>query len=852
MTGAPTKRSVDLRKRNKTALRAQLVFSILLGVIGFAAITILAVNVTRDLRLLNSASSDNVQWTLSQTEVEFLEFERTLWHFRQGTTPDLAELRREFDIFYSRITTLREASIYAPVRGLPDFRQSLEELRIFLDEGAALIDSDDATLLAALPQLQTRASDLRSSVRRLSNSGLNYFARESDRRRESISVTLNWLAIGVTILLATLLLLALYLGRLNRLNVKRSKEALQASKRMNIVTGTALDAVIVADGEGRILDFNAAAEQIFGHDAKRAIGANLGTLIVPDNYRAAHEAGMARMRTGGERRVVGKGRIKLEAMRANGELFPVEFAIQTAETEDGEIFIAFLRDISHRVAAEQELVAARDRALADEKAKTDFLATMSHEIRTPLNGLLGNLTLLRDTRLSGKQARYIKNMETSGKLLMSHISDVLDITKYDAGKLQLRPVDMNIRTLLQDIVDNQSGTASANNTTLKWGWSGAPVHRIHADKERIQHVLMNIIGNAVKFTSDGQITVEISATAQAEGHLLEINVLDTGIGIPASLLEHIFGDFMTGDNSYDRDVGGTGLGLGIARRFVSAMGGAINVESTEGQGSTFQISLPVETVRAPDQDLADTDQTGGDVSYDVLLVEDNEINRVVAREMLQAQGHHVTEAHNGQAAVDVTAARHFDLIFMDISMPVMDGRKATRAIRAGGGPCRDTPIVALTANAMAEEQEAFLSDGMNDILTKPLSREALIKVLAHYAGKAVNTAPPQVPETENPHLSQLTEMLGPEGAQNIVNRFVTEVEAVMQVFGNAEAHGMDELGRHAHRIAGSAATFGLMEMRAALIVIERAALEKDAARLEDALHALPAVWDAARPALEIR
>ena len=148
-------------------------------------------------------------------------------------------------------------------------------------------------------------------------------------------------------------------------------------------------------------------------------------------------------------------------------------------------------------------MAARDRALAGEKAKTDFLATMSHEIRTPLNGLLGNLALLRETRLSAKQARYIKNMDTSGKLLMSHISDVLDITKYDAGKLRLRPVEMNISTLLQDIIDNQSGAASANDTTLQWGWVDAPLTWIRADRDRIQHILMNVIGNAVKFTHGG-------------------------------------------------------------------------------------------------------------------------------------------------------------------------------------------------------------------------------------------------------------------------------------------------------------------------------------------------------------
>jgi len=428
---------------------------------------------------------------LSQTEVEFLEFEITLEASTRQLAPDLAGLRRAFDIFYSRIATLGEASIYAPVRDIPQFAINLRVLETYLNTTAATIDAQDADLIAALPRLAEQAAEVRTNVRRLSNAGLTYFATESDKRRDSIFATLSQLAIGVTLLTLALLFLALYLGRLNRQNIRRRREVIQASKRMNVVTGTALDAVMVCDSDGVVLDFNAAAEQIFGYSSEEAIGRELGALIVPDHHRAAHDAGMQRMRDSGEKRVVGKGRIQLEAKRANGDLFPVEFAIQSADTDEGEIFIAFLRDISHRLAAEQELIEARDRARADEKAKADFLATMSHEIRTPLNGLLGNLTLMHDTELSQQQAGYVKNMETSGKLLMSHISDVLDITKYDAGKLTLRPVTMNISTLLQDIVDSQSGAALAQNTALDWQWTGPRVEWIEADKERIQHILMN-------------------------------------------------------------------------------------------------------------------------------------------------------------------------------------------------------------------------------------------------------------------------------------------------------------------------------------------------------------------------
>lgn len=836
---------------NGPTFRARLVIWLLLAVTVFAAIVFLSVNVARDLRLLNSASSDNVQWTLSQAEVEFLEYELHLVRALQESDPDLKTVRREFDIFYSRIKTLRESSLYEDLREVADFAVSLGLVQAFLDKAVPVIDSSDAELVAALPTLLERSLDVRSNVRSMSNSGLNFFARDSDSRRTNVAVTLTQLAAGVTVLLLALLLLALYLNRLNNLNVRRRSEAIEASKRMNIVTGTALDAVVVSDAKGLVLDFNAAAEQIFGYTARDAIGQSMSDLIIPDHHRAAHEAGMERMRAGGEKRVVGKGRVKLEAKRAGGEIFPVELAIQSAETDQGEIFIAFLRDISHHVRAEQDLVAARDRALAGEKAKTDFLATMSHEIRTPLNGLLGNLALLRDTRLSAKQTRYIKNMDTSGKLLMSHISDVLDITKYDAGKLRLRPVAMNLSTLLQDIVDNQSGAASANDTTLQWGWVGKPANWIHADRDRIQHILMNVIGNAVKFTHDGNISV--TAQVMADGDALpdlSISVSDTGIGMDSTLQNQIFDDFMTGDSSYDRDVGGTGLGLGIAQRFVKALGGTIAVDSEEGKGSTFQIRFPIEPIAPPETDVKRHTRGNTEHASHILLVEDNEINRVVAREMLMGAGHTVIEAQNGRIAVDLAEAQRFDLILMDISMPVMDGRSATRAIRAGKGASAQTPIVALTANAMAEEQQAFLSDGMNEILTKPLAREALMRVISgHIAPDPEGAADLVEPSSAvmPGQIDELRDSLGVEAAQSLLDRFVLEVDETLEHLKGFKTLGLKKTADRAHRIAGSAATMGATDLRLALIEIERAAKTKDIIAIQAAIDALPSIWAMTRP-----
>lgn len=833
----------------KAKFGIRLFITAVLSLCGIAFIAYLSINVVRDLRLLNTAHSDNVQWTLSQSEVEHLAFELRLNEAVRDSDPNLKALRRQFDIFYSRIKTIREGSIFAPVRALPEFGYHLANVQDFLDDAVQVIDADDAELTRAIPDLVQKAGNLQSSIRGLSNSGLTFFALESDQYRETVSVTLTQLAIGVTVLLLALVLLVIYLERLNRQNIRRRREAIQASQRFNVVTSTALDAVIVCDVAGRVLEFNDAAEQIFGYTTTQAIGNDLGALIVPDHFRDAHEAGMQRMRENGQKRVVGKGRIKLEGKRANGEVFPVELAIQSAETDEGEVFISFLRDISHRVAAEAELVAARDRALAGEKEKTDFLATMSHEIRTPLNGLLGNLTLLQDTGLTEKQTTFIKNMNTSGKLLMSHISDVLDITKYDAGKLQLRPVVMNLSTLLQDIVDNQGGAAAARNTTLEWSWDGPVNDWIYADKERIQHMLMNVIGNAVKFTRDGEVFVRIKSDSKEDTtHWFEITVSDTGIGIPDDMKGQIFDDFMTGDASYGREVGGTGLGLGIAKRFVTAMGGTIKVESQEGKGSQFIIHFPATPVEAVRKPKGAPERPATVASLDILLVEDNEMNRFVAREMLNAQGHRVTEAHNGQIAVDLCQKRRFDLVLMDISMPVMDGRAATRAIRSSDGPMAEVPIVALTANAMADEQNAFLSDGMNDIITKPLSRDNLFDVLRQFTPHAPaqrdahETNPHIVDQT---HMQEVKDTLGADMFQSLVDRFCKEVDETLAILSQDHPHA--EVASHAHKVAGSAAMLGVMDLRQALIAVENAAKQEHAEQLQTAIAALPAVWAKTRP-----
>ena len=841
----------DLALMPQTRKQAGRTFAVVAGLVALAAIVFLTFNVSREIRLLGSANSDNVQWSLAQTEVEFLEFTKRL----EMIPADLPDLRRKFDIFYSRIATIRQAEVFADLRDDDGFRSELLNIQTFLDNSIPLIDGDDADLRQGIPALRADAAAVRPTVRALSTGGLDIFAVASDVQRRAVARTLTELAIALAILIGTLAVAVLYLNRLIKTNTQRAELQAQTAIRLNAIIATSLDGVIVSDAQGRILTFSPAAEAIFGHFAEDVVGRDLGTVIVPPHLRAAHDAGMERMRQGGAKHVVGKGRVRLEAMHANGDVFPVELSIQSSVTDAGEIFIAFLRDISRRVADEAELVAARDTALANEKLKTEFLATMSHEIRTPLNGLLGNMDLLRDTHLSPPQARFVRNMETSGRLLMRHISDVLDITRYDAGKMSTRAEPMNLSVLLQDIVDSQTSMAAANGTALEWGWTGTPHNWIMSDHDRLQHVLMNLVGNAVKFTKAGKIILTVHAEEDGDRIQLCIAVTDTGPGMDADLAARVFDDFVTGNSAYDREVGGTGLGLSIARRFVQALDGQIGVDSTLGKGSTFWVKLPV--ALAEPAALPPDDRPAARIArpMQVLVVEDNEINRTVVRDMLEADGHHVTEAADGQLGVAAAQTRRFDLILMDISMPVMDGRTAARAIRAGTGPSARTPIVALTANAMREEQEAFMTDGMNGILMKPLTKAALADILSTHQGSRHAATEPSAASDKSAsvidadHNAETRSVLGPAGYARLATRFVQEGDDQVAWFRDAGDTGLEEIAARAHKIAGSSAVFGATAFQSRLKQIETAAKAADRDRVTDLVSGLDPVWVQTRDAL---
>ena len=380
--------------------------------------------------------------------------------------------------------------------------------------------------------------------------------------------------------------------------------------------------------------------------------------------------------------------------------------------------------------------AARDAAEAASRAKSDFLANMSHELRTPLNGVVGMLQLLTATPLSDDQRRYAATADASAAALLALINDVLDFSKIEAGKLVLDPVPFDVADATADAVAILAARAAAKGLAVSCVIDPAAAGRRVGPADRVRQVLVNLIGNAVKFTAAGSVTLTVTPEPAEGEDTIRFAVADTGIGIPADRIDRLFQTFSQVDTSTTRQYGGTGLGLAICRQLAGLMGGRVGVDSAVGHGSTFWFTarLPVDrTAAVPPPPAAVAVPTGR--RRHVLVAEDNDVNQMVVGEMLRRLGYGCELVGNGRAAVDAVAAAgggRFDLVLMDCQMPVMDGLEATAALRAAevaAGTPR-LPVVALTANALQGDRERCLAAGMDDYMSKPVDVRALAAKLA--------------------------------------------------------------------------------------------------------------------------
>ncbi len=543
----------------------------------------------------------------------------------------------------------------------------------------------------------------------------------------------------------------------------------------------------------------------------------------------------------------------------DGSSVPVEYWSYPI-LEEGKFVgaVATFFDVTQRIEAQNQLVLAKEAAEGSARAKSEFLAAMSHEIRTPMNGVLGMLGLLERSNLDATQHHQVHVAQNSAASLLGLINDILDFSKIEAGKMDLEMLEFNLQEELEEFVELSTYKAQEKGLKIILDTAKIEHRNIITDPGRLRQVLMNLVGNAIKFTHQGQIMIDVSLRVSDEGHgRLHIDIIDSGIGIAPEKINTLFEAFTQADGSTTRKYGGTGLGLSIVKRLCELMNGTISAVSSPSEGSVFSIDMDV--MLGDERDLHNRkkllvnssqyqDVTSMNIVWPlqtrILLVEDNPTNQIVAQGMLETMGLSADIAANGLEAISsiqrATDTLPYTIILMDCQMPEMDGYDASRAIRSGeaGASNKTIPIVAMTANAMRGDREKCLAAGMDDYIAKPISLDilklALIKWILKQEEKAYQTTQSSTEHVLWAKEEALSRMGGnTELLNKIIHSFILDGQKTLGMLKAAiETKNFSDTQLYAHSLKGSSGNVGAHKLQAITKRLEEAATNQDIVMLE--------------------
>jgi PAS domain S-box-containing protein len=830
----------------------------------FAFMLYLGWSTFAELERQRQGPADSAQWAMYQTSLEFHRLNNAFANYRDKDSAEhQRELTKRFDIFYSRVKALNAGKALDPYRSETFFINGMQLLTAFVERLAALFDRNEYQTLRTDAAVLQDFKALEGYVAAFVTSAVQKQSARNEQTRDSLKrLLLMQLITSGLVVLAFAYFVVVVLQQRNRA-LKREVDLRESRDLLRAVVKSSLDSVLIADAGGNIVELNQATAEMFGFDAAEMTGREMSALIMPERLRPAHHAGMARYAKTRQAKVMGR-RIEIDAMRRDGTEFPIELSINSTGHGENARYIAFMRDITDRRMVEQSLKMAKDDAEAASRAKAQFLAAISHEMRTPLTGILGALDLIQATDLSEQQRRYVRTANRSGHALLSVISDVLDISRLEDGKVDLDIDIVDLEQIVDDVVEIIGHLARERANTVSVHLDEHLPTSLIGDAARIRQVLLNFATNAVKFTYGGR--VEISATQLASSGdqvEVEIAVRDTGPGISEGDREKLFQNFSQLNNPSSQSAGGSGLGLAISKRLVDLMSGSIGVETTLGEGSRFWFRLSLQTneerVAAEGESQSIRPESPPAAPKRVLVVDDNETVRSIVSEQLAASGHHAQSAENAVKALAMLKSNAFDAVILDISMPVVDGFEALRIIRGLPGAAGRTPVIALTAHALIEVRERCAAAGFDHFLTKPVRVDELTRVIETVTSDgAAAVRPVQVEESKSElplfelrSLKQQFSAIAPADLRRIVDRFGVELDQQMALLaGEGSEISPHHLRRIVHVLAGSSSMIGAQRLGALASHLDTLANQHEDAQLAASVDELVTAIRDTREAVE--